>query len=136
MSLIAKRQDCDAREDGFTLLELLVAFAILAVGLTAILAAFSQGLQRARDDRQEAAARGLAASLMSQTLVTWDPESSSGSANGYDWQVTLSPFGDASDVAAWQARAREVRVTVQWADRGGTRRIALSSLRLAPAPTP
>ena len=121
-------------EDGFTLLELLIAFAILGVGLVTILAAFSQGLQRARDDRAEAEARGFAASLLSQTLVTPDAADTSGSSHGYSWQVSLAPFGDKDDVSAWQAQAREVRVTVQWADRGGTRQITLTSLRLVPAP--
>ena len=64
-----RRRHARAGTHGFTLLELLIALAILSVGLTVLLAIFSQGLQRSRDDQTEATARAFAASLLSQSLA-------------------------------------------------------------------
>ncbi len=123
---------------GFTLLELLVALAILSIGLTVLLAAFSRGLERGTDDRAAAAARTFAASLLARTLS--DPDRSFGEtegvSNGYAWRVRLEPYGTADDQEAWHGRAAEVRVTVGWRQSRRPREITLTSLRLVPGGKP
>ena len=117
---------------GFTLLELLVALAILSVGLAVLLAGFSLSLERGRSDRQEASARAFATSLLDQAMA--DPGATlgetSGSSGGYAWRVSVEPYGDDDDQQAWHRLAAEVSVSVSWRESGKRRRIALHSLRL------
>jgi len=124
------RAHADAR--GFTLLELLIALAILSIGLTVLLAAFSRGLERGRSDQAEAAARALASSLLSQTMVEPDAAigETGGASNGYVWRVRLEPYGTADDQEAWHGLAASVSVTVMWRQSHRSRQITLTSLRL------
>ena len=62
-------------ERGFTLIEVLVALTILSISLAALLAVFTQGLDRARESRNEAAARVLAQSLLAQAKTSTEPRS-------------------------------------------------------------
>jgi general secretion pathway protein I len=120
------------RARGFTLLELLVALAILSVGLTVLLAGLSLSLGRGRSDRAETSARAFAVSLLDQAIA--DPSAAvgetSGTSGGYAWHVSIEPYGDDDDQQAWHSRAAEVSVSVSWREPGKRREIALHSLRL------
>ncbi|MEJ1968867.1 MAG: type II secretion system protein [Rhizomicrobium sp.] len=52
------------RADGFTLVELLVSLAILAVALSVLFGAVSSALDRTRKDRNDALASSLVQSLL------------------------------------------------------------------------
>lgn len=121
---------------GFTLLELLVALAILAGGLALVLAAFSQALDRSRQEARENAAVALESALLAQAMARPDgpPAEADGNTNGYSWRVVSEPYGSPADRSAWALAAVTVRVTVSWHDGLAVRRIAVSSLRLLPKP--
>jgi general secretion pathway protein I len=127
-----RRVHTQAGARGFTLLELLIALAILGVGLTVLLAAFSRGLARSGEDQAEFAARAVASAVLSQTLANPDIAvgESDGTSSGYIWRVTTIPYGTADEQAAWQGRMAEVQVTVTWRESRRTRTIALTSLRM------
>ena len=116
-------------EAGFTLLEILVALAILSVSLATLLGIFSMSLDRARQSEAEMGARTLAQSLIAQTDAVTDPQlgSRGGRADGgFAWRVDLRPYG------AQNATLASVSASVMWQGSGGNRSLTLYSLRPIP----
>lgn len=80
---------------GFTLLEVMVAVAIMGLALVVILQLFSIGLKTAYIDGQYSYAIFLAKAKMGELLIDKDLEEGSDSGtfeNGYDWAYTIEPF--------------------------------------------
>ena len=125
------------RERGFTLVELLVSLAILAVALGVLFSAISSALDRTRKDRDEALAGSLVQSLLART-GTDRPlragEDSGVYSNGMRWRVAVTPYGSGDDAKAWRMNAFAVRATVSWSDNGNVHSKTLSTLRMAAAP--
>jgi len=119
---------------GFTLIEVLVALSILSISLGVLLAVFLQGLDRARESRDEASARVLAQSLLVQAKMADNPAigGSAGKTNNFLWRLQVLPYGTAKDQASWQEGAGLIVATVSWRGAGGMRSISLSTLRLLP----
>jgi general secretion pathway protein I len=119
---------------GFTLIEVLVALSILSISLGVLLAVFLQGLDRARESRDEASARALAESLLAQARASDNPAigGSAGKTNNLLWRLRIIPYGSAQDQAAWQEGAGQIIATVSWRGAAGMRSISLSTLRLLP----
>jgi general secretion pathway protein I len=119
---------------GFTLIEVLVALSILSISLGVLLAVFLQGLDRARESRDEASARSLAQSLLVQAKTSDNPAmgASAGKTNNFFWHLRVVPYGSAQDQAAWQETAGQIVATVSWRGAGGMRSVSLSTLRLLP----
>lgn len=123
---------------GFTLLEVLVAFTILAVALVALLRAFSSGLRGLDAAEAAAAAVQHARSKIEEvgTVIPLEPGAQEGVfEDGYRWRVVIEPheLGDAAAAETLPLLPYEVEVTVTGAGggrRGGT--VTLRSLRLAP----
>jgi general secretion pathway protein I len=119
-------------EAGFTLIEVLVALAILAISLAALMSVLATGLDRQRQVRDETTALSLARSLMAQAdSATSLPGGGTHGAfpNGFTWARHVAPYGSATDAQAWGANAKEITITVSWAN--GARQI--SSLRVMPS---
>ena len=127
------------RQRGFSLIEILVAFMILAMSLTVIFRIFSGGLRNVALSEDYARAvlvaeAQLAAAGVSEPLergVTsgeWDER--------FRWQRVID------DYEAWEQdkelsvdlRAYRVTVNVDWEHAGRTRNVSLSSVRLKPPP--
>lgn len=121
-------------ERGFTLIEVLVALTILSISLAVLLEVFTQGLDRARETRNEAAARVLAQSLLAQAgsaanLALGD---SAGRSNDLLWHLRIEPYGTKDERASWHENPAQIRAIVSWRGSGGIRSITLSTLRLLP----
>lgn len=122
-------------ERGFTLLEVLVAFAILAVSLGGLLVAFSDGLRTVSRSVTISEATLRAQSVMEEVgrSIPVRPGQVAGVLeDGTRWQVSVEPFDTGETGAAAVIRtlfAFRVDVTVEL-DTGRT--ITLTSLRLAP----
>ena len=125
-----------AGQEGFTLIEVLVSLTILSISLGVLLAVFLQGLDRARESRNEASARALAQSLLAQARSAGNPAlgGSAGKINNFLWRLQVISYGSAADRAAWQEGAGQIIATVSWRGDGGMRSISLSTLRLLPKP--
>ena len=122
-------------ESGFTLVEVLVSLAILGVSLAVLLNAFSGGLDRARDTKDEMTASMLAQSLLDQigtTVALREGDTSGQFDNGYSWQIRSAPYGTYDDRQAWRANPMMVTVTVRWDDGAPPHALTLTTLRLAP----
>lgn len=116
------------RQSGFSLLELLVAFVIMAFSLGMLYQA-SGGTVRSLGDvetNQRAAilARSLLNSREAVPLQGWNEQ---GESAGLVWRVSSAPFaGGDSDQRA--TPLHEIQISVEWADRRGARRLELRTL--------
>lgn len=122
-----------ARQRGFTLIEVLVAFAVLAMLLGAIYQTFSSGLNASARAERRAVAALHAQSVLA--AVGADGPISQGEATGeldggYRWQTSVRLLESAGETA--RLDAFEVIVTVSWeATLGRQGSVSLNTLRLA-----
>lgn len=122
---------------GFSLLEVLVAFSILALSLGVLMRIFSADLNNANQSHDQARALAIAQSLLAATGV--ETRLSPGETTGrhdehFEWSVSVIPFeyGTGSGrsipvpVSLW-----EISVRVAWGDnpRTGKRSVSLVTLR-------
>jgi general secretion pathway protein I len=105
-------------EKGFTLLEVMVALAMVAISLTAVLGSQSQGVSLAAEARFSTTAPLLAHSILAryETMDPRDMTDDSGDFGddfpGYVWEAMLeSPFFDDPPNVADHLRRVEVVVT-------------------------
>ena len=137
-----------SRQRGFSLLEILVAFSILALSLGVLMQIFSGTLRNADVTRDQAQAVALAQSLLAAAGVETtlaQGESAGVMDDKFHWVLRVSP--SVQDLRAGEAEAVrsplplvlwEVAVRVAW---GGDSRIpekslTLTTLRVQPAATP
>jgi general secretion pathway protein I len=128
-----------ARQRGYTLLEVVVAFSILAVALTVLLGALSGGTRQVRWSADAGRAALLAQSLLDQTGVgeVLQPGRSNGELEDgrYRWSLEVEPYVDRTRppspmVDAGGPRLLRLQLTVAWGDGGPRERLQLSTLRL------
>ena len=124
------------RAAGFTLIEVLIAFAIAAVLLVPLLRIFSGGLGGlARSERAERAtlwAQSVLAARDGETPLTLGTESGD-LPDGYRWQRTVAFYSEAGITAqAAPLLPYDVTMTVSWLERDQQRSVTLETLMLAP----
>jgi len=128
------------KQQGFSLLEILVAFSILALSLGIILKIFSAGLQTASLAENYTLAVEIAESLRAkigeeQKLALGE---SSGQENEYfNWtvQVTSMELDISPQLSpSLAAQIVQVKVIVSWGDENNPRSIDLTTLKLMPPP--
>lgn len=123
-------------ERGFTLVEALIAFAILAVTLVALYQALGTsvvGLARAsRHDEAVLIAQSRLSELAALPLPS--ATSSEGDIEGtpYRWRFELIPdvTAEAPEIAASPVRLQKVKLTVSWDEGGVQRRISVDHVLL------
>jgi len=128
-----------ARQRGYTLLEVIVAFALLAMALTLLLGSLSGAAKQVRWSSDAGRAALYAQSLMDQVGVGQPvrPGQRSGEfENGrYRWTLGIAPWRDAQLPPSNQPidpnamRLFEVQLAVEWGEGGGGRRLLLRTLR-------
>jgi general secretion pathway protein I len=119
------------RKDGFTLLEVLVAFVLLATTVTVVLQLFSTGIKALSASEDYASAVVRTESKMREVLDneqlsenTW----SETSPEGYRFDITVAK--------AYEARTRdlplqilEIDVTMSWKKSGKDRSLTLNTMK-------
>ena len=119
-------------QQGFSLLETIVALVILALSLATLFEAYGGGMRAISAGNRYGEARLLAQSLLAQVAEPTKRATLNGSTAGLDWQLVVKPA--TGDLAEPTAKADwllfEAVATVHW--RPG-RSIVLRSLRLGPA---
>ena len=106
---------------GFTLLEVMVAMAIIAIALTAVLGSQSQSVSLASEAKFHTTAALLAQSKMSEIRLKQPEDLISDSGDfgedypGYEWRVTLSSvnFNDTEDIADHLA---QIDLEISWGE--------------------
>jgi general secretion pathway protein I len=132
-----------AAQQGFTLLEVIVAFTILALVFGALFEVFAGGLAASRDVETHSRAVLLAQSKLAE--ISADDDSASGATSGifdvnadfedgprYRWAASFAPYGedelgpaDGGTVVPYV-----VNVEVSWEEGVRERRVALQSMVL------
>jgi general secretion pathway protein I len=122
------------RQAGFSLIEVLVALAILGIALGAMMPRISLGTAVAeRAERSEAAVL-LAEQLLAEvgrTIPTPSPAVDGTTPDGYSWQITTCCLRTVNNTTGQSiAGLIEVRADVSWMSMRGTRGVGLVSRRL------
>lgn len=122
---------------GFTLLEVLVAFSILALSLGVLFQIFSSGLRNLRVAEAYTTATALAESKLAAIGVEEpfvEGKENGRFDDGFRWRVEVRRYEpeDLPTTAISAVQPYEVVVTVSWGERGEERSVSLTTLRLAP----
>ena len=124
---------------GYTLIEVIVAFAVLALALTLLLGILSGAAKQVRWADEAGRASLHAQSLLDQTGVgeALQPGSSDGTFEDdrFRWSLQVEPWRDPSvqDVTLVDPGAPQLlqmTLLVQWGEGGPQQRLQLQSLRL------
>jgi len=124
-----------AGKAGFTVVEVVVALAILALALGVLLNVTSDSLRRTERAETIAEAGSLAQSLLAETgveLPLRDGETTGETDRGFRWRVYIEPYGDGIDQREWPIAAHQVLAEVSWRDGPLERSLVLTTLRLGP----
>jgi len=129
-------------QKGYTLLEVIVAFALLAVALTLLLGILSGSTRQVRQSADAGRAAMYAQSLMDQVGV--GAPLAATERNGefeqgrYRWRLRVAPWRDAAVARSGQPitlggpELFEVTLAMQWGE-GSGQRLQLRTLRIAAA---
>ena len=133
-----------AKATGFTLIEVIVAFAVLALALTLLLGTLSGAARQVRWADEAGRAALHAQSLLDQTGVgePLQPGQREGEFEDgrYRWSLQVEPWHDPGAQATGLVdpvapRLMHLTLAVQWGDGGPRQQLQLQSLRLV-APDP
>lgn len=125
----------NSRTQGFTLLEVLVAFTILALMMGVLLQVFSGGLRTAEVARNHAVGALLAQSKLAaigieEPLV--EGERTGDFDNGYRWRYSIDRYqehdGEEEEIVPYR-----LTLTVEWGPAGSGGSVTLTTLRLGSA---
>jgi len=132
--LRAKPTGSPPHDAGFTLLEIIVALAILGLSLTVLFGIFSQSITRTHFNETRAAERALAASLLAQATSpdAAATDSAGKTQSGLVWRISFAPYGNHDDAKNWPHGVSEVTVRVARADAPNTSAVILRTLKLVP----
>ena len=129
------RRQPDVRQSGYTLIEVLVAFLILALALTVLLRIFSGGLRNVSVSSDYATATLIAESRLAAAgidLPLTPGENSGTEGERFEWKVSVQDYDPWPGYrsAAKGVDAYRVTVTVEWPHGDNTRSVGLSTVRL------
>lgn len=115
-------------QGGFSLLELLVAFVIMAFSLGMLYQASGGTVRALADTEQHFRATVLAQSVLnSRDNVPEAGWNESGESAGFAWRVSSAPYRtDVSDPKV--PPLQQVAIVIGWTDRRGPRQLELSTL--------
>jgi len=122
---------------GFTLIEVLVALAVLAITFGFAYRALSGGFEWV--DRSEHSRAGL---LLAQSVlaraggdIAPQPGQTTGrTADGFSWLIETTPYGDVSRLPSGRLIGNQVQVTVSWTERRRVQQVRLTTLQLGRNP--
>ena len=121
---------------GFSLLEVLVAFTILAMLLGALFQVFSGGMHAARAGDRHTRATVIAQSQLSAASVEYPPAEGFASGrtdDGFDWRVSIAPYSDdLLPLGDAPLQPYIINVEVFWEEGGSGHILSLESILLGP----
>jgi general secretion pathway protein I len=123
-----------ARDGGFTLLEVLVAFAIAALALAVLFRGALAGVHLTRVSGHEGEAMARAQSHLAaigRDVAIAPGHYTGDDGDGFRWTLDIRPVATA---AAAHTTLFAVEVAIGWTKDGGSRSVRLATERLGPAP--
>ena len=129
------RRQFATRQSGYTLIEVLVAFMILALALTVLLRIFSGGLRNVSVSSDYATATLIAESRLAAAgidIPLRPGETSGTEGERFEWTVSVQDYQPwpGYRAASQAVDAYRVTVTVEWPHGDNTRSVGLSTVRL------
>jgi general secretion pathway protein I len=123
---------------GFTLIEMVIAFAILGLSLSVLYGAFENSLARTRHDVRLSEAILFAQSLLARAGTEWPlgGDARSGDSAGYTYQLTQQPVLPTDGKPPFTLPETRVTASVSWSEAAGSRTIALSTIKWLPKDKP
>jgi general secretion pathway protein I len=124
------------------LIEVLVAFTVLAISLGVLFQIFSTGMGTSRSAEEYTRATLLAESKLATVGITGaleEGETTGEYEDGYAWHLNIRPYrldGQEAEGLAPPIEAYEVVVTVAWGQGSRARSVSLTTLRLKSAAAP
>ena len=127
------------RGRGYTLIEVLVAFAVLALALTVLLGTLAGATRQVRWSADSGRAALHAQSLVAQVgvgeVLVAGSRGGELDAGRYRWLLEVEPWMDPQAPAAplsdpFGAQMMALRLTVEWGEGGPRERLVVESLRL------
>lgn len=120
-------------ETGFTLLEIVVALAIVSIGVVAVLQIFSLGLRLAGASAARTDAVAYSREALDSFLVrkAFDGGGEAGSfGRTLKWQVDVDPIRDDSQDAPPNWQVSEITVTLSYPDAERDKLVQMKTLRI------
>ena len=126
--------------DGFSLLEVIVALAIMAMGFVTVLQLFSGSIRSVSLSEQYLKGTTLAHSKMGELEVNnysvTEYEGIFPDEKNYRWQLQVSPHASPLNSKEKNIQLSEVTLNVLWEDAGKTRDVEISTLKVDGATHP
>ena len=138
----AGRQTPGSSANGFTLLEVMVALAILGVGIVSVLELFAGGLRLGVKASRYTLAAIYAQNVMNRLFTQPsldDGEERGDLPGGYAWRARVQEIHPDDDHARFQPNRqnqmdlfhlKEIEVNVRWVEGGGEQNLVVRSLRM------
>lgn len=122
------------RMSGFTLLEVVIAFAILGLSLSALYGVFASSLSRVRRNAQLSEGTLIAQSLLARagSEIPAEQASYQGEWHGYGYQLTQEWVSRPANHAARTQLLLRATARVWWAGNSASRGLELSTLKIVP----
>jgi general secretion pathway protein I len=121
------------RDGGFTLVEVILAIAILALSAGVIFPVMSDSIRNTHRADALADASTLAQSLLAKVgneIPLQEGELRGQTGKGLQWRLQMLRYGDAADRKQWPVAAYTVVAEVSWDPRPASRPVELRTLRL------
>jgi general secretion pathway protein I len=127
-----------ASSRGFTLIEVLVALAVVGLALGAVAGVFGNGLTAHETASDAEAALAVGEEQLALAAASLHPGASNGNYAGrFAWRATVAAYADPADQSpdapTTLPQLYRVAVSVAWQDGRHSRALSLSTLRLGPA---
>lgn len=129
---------CRTKDSGFTLLEVMIAIAILGISVVLTMQLFAGALSSTALSRHYTEATFLARHKLEELGL--DDQLKSGNQSGdfegdyekYSWQAEVSPFALPQPIEMNEEAARpellQIKLLVSWEERGKTQKVELVTL--------
>ena len=138
--LLGKQKLKKPNDDGFSLLEVIVALAIMAMGFITVLQLFSGSIRSVSLSEQYLKGTTLAHSKLGELEVNnysvTDLEGTFPDEKNYRWQLQISPHTSPLNSKKNNIQLSEVILNVLWEEAGKTRDIELTTLKVDGATHP
>lgn len=118
---------------GFTLIEVVVALAVLAIALGFAFRALSGGfdwLDRAEHDRTGLLFAETMLARVGHDVALQAGQTTGRTPGGFSWVIETTPYGDVSRLPSGRLIGYQVQVTVSWSERRRLRQVRLTTLQL------
>lgn len=125
-------------QNGFTLLEVVVAVSIVGLGVVTLFEIFSSGLRLGAKSSERTEAAAYSRQVIDEVLIHREVREGGeeGSLGGrYSWRLQVQPFQDAQPSSAgWDLK--EMTLQLRYREGGRERKMELKTLRLAKKKSP